>query len=316
MPQKRTKKGVLFSATSLLLLGIMPIISNSRPMTIDALSFALYLSAWQFLIALPVCLLELKFRSAGIFNATLSAAAIQRTIVIILVTGAMFGISTYAYVLSVEKAGAVSASIAMTAYPLFAILWESLFLNRKKSLTELLFTGLLLMGLYYLGTNGSWKIKGLSYWFLFALTVPLIWSIAHVILKEMLDKTPITPVQITFFRALMSTLILLIISLSVNGPDNGLSLLADTHFQSYAMAMGLVYYSELIVWFYAVKNIDVSVASSITTPWPVVTLFLAIIFLNETVRDYQMITLAVTLISVYGLIWAGKKKQSGCRPEH
>ena len=100
----------------------------------------------------------------------------------------MFGISTFSYVLSMEKAGTVSASIAIQAYPLFAILWETMFLNRKKNKAELLFTFLLIAGLYYLGTNGSWQIEGLSYWFIFALSVPLIWSVAHVILNSCAKK--------------------------------------------------------------------------------------------------------------------------------
>jgi drug/metabolite transporter (DMT)-like permease len=178
----------------------------------------------------------------------------------------MFGLSTFAYVLSMEKAGSVSAAIAIQAYPLFAILWESIFLNRKKSIGELFFTMLLIAGLYYLGTGGTWRIEGFSYWFLFALSVPFIWSVAHVIIKEVLDKTPITPAQVTFFRVSISAILLFIISILVNDLSYILSLLGNPIFQIYAAIMGFVYYLELINWFYAVRHVDVSVASSITTP--------------------------------------------------
>ncbi len=106
MNNKNFTKGVVLSLVSLLLLGIMPIISNSRPMEIDALSFALYLSIWQLIFSVPVLFLD----------------------------------------------GAVSAAIAIQAYPLFAILWESIFLNRKKSIGELFFTILLIAGLLERGT--------------------------------------------------------------------------------------------------------------------------------------------------------------------
>ncbi len=308
MIQKDIKKGITLSFISLVLLGIMPVISNSRPMAIDALSFALYLSVWQLIFAAPVFFLELKFHNQGIFNPGLPGVLKKKALSIILVTGAMFGISTYTYVLSMEKAGAVSAAIAIQAYPLFTILWESFFLNKKKSKNELFFTFLLIAGLYYLGTKGTWKIEGLSSWFLFALTVPFIWSVAHVIIKEVLEKTPITPAQVTFFRVAVSAVILFIISLSVNGLEYVIRLILNPSFQLYAAIMGLVYYLELINWFYAVRHVDVSVASSITTPWPVVTLFLAVLFLQETVKSYQIITMAVTLFSVYGLLLAGKRK--------
>ena len=310
MNKKNNTKGIILSFVSLLLLGIMPIISNSRPMEIDALSFALYLSVWQLIFSIPVLFFELKYRNQGIFNDNLSGAVKKKTISIIIVTGVMFGLSTFAYVLSMEKAGAVSAAIAIQAYPLFAILWESIFLNRKKSIGELFFTILLIAGLYYIGTGGTWRILGFSYWFLFALSVPFIWSVAHVIIKEVLDKTPITPAQVTFFRVSISAILLFIISISVNDLSYVLSLLGNPIFQIYAAIMGFVYYLELINWFYAVRHVDVSVASSITTPWPIVTMVLAILFLQETINSYQVITMIVTLISVYGLLLAGKIKIS------
>ncbi len=74
--------------------------------------------------------------------------------------------------------------------------------------------------------------------------------------------------------------------------------------------MGFVYYLELIVWFYAVRHVDVSVASSITTPWPVVTMVLAGIFLQETIVGYQVVAMAFVAISIYGLLYAGKKKRA------
>lgn len=309
MTQNNIKIGILLSFISLVLLGIMPVISNSRPMEISALNFALYLSFWQFAFATPVFWAEYKFLNRGILDAKLPKALKKKTILIILATGSLFGISTFLYVLSMEKAGTVSASIAIQAYPLFSILWETIFLNKKKSRTELLFTFILIIGLCYLGTNGTWRIEGLSIWFFLALSVPLIWSVAHVIIKEVLDKTPITPSQITFFRVLISTVIIFSISVSTNGPGQLFDLVWNPIFQIFALAMGLVYYLELINWFYAVKYVDVSVASSITTPWPVVTVFLAILFLEEPVKNYQIATLVIVCISVYGILWAGKRKR-------
>ncbi|GEM_PF-4347210 len=96
----------------------------------------------------------------------------------------------------------------------------------------------------------------------------------------------------------------------VNDLSYVLSLSYNPTFQVYAAIMGFVYYLELINWFYAVKHVDVSVASSTTTPWPVVTIVLAILFLQEAIKNYQVITMILTLISVYGLLLAGKIKIS------
>ncbi len=46
--------GITLSLICLILLGVMPIISNLRPSDTGALSFAFALSVWQVVFALPV----------------------------------------------------------------------------------------------------------------------------------------------------------------------------------------------------------------------------------------------------------------------
>lgn len=300
--------GLGYAFICLGILGVLPIISNSRPPAFEALSFAFFLSLWQLLCSLPLLFRELASPDKGIFAAHLGRRQKRRTIGIILLTGAIFGLSTFVYVLAFEKAGAVSAAIAIQAYPLFAILWESLFLGRRKTPLELCFTFLLLGALGYLATGGTWRVEGFSVWFLVALGVPFLWSVAHVIIKEVLDRTPITPAQVTFFRVLVSSIFLGLVLLATAGPGALLEDAGRPRFQVFALAMGLVYYLELIFWFYAVRSIDVSTASSITAPWPALTMVLAILFLDETVQAYQVIALLVVAASIYGLIFAGARK--------
>lgn len=299
-------KGVALSLVCLVLLGTMPIISNLRPAEIGALGFAFALSVWQVVFAAPVFALELRSGTRGIFGLDLTPRERGRMILVALFTGMLFGLSTYLYVLGVEKAGAANAAIAIQAYPLFAILWESLFLKRRKSPIELLLTATLIGSLYYLGTGGTFRMSGLSPWFLVSLGVPLLWSIAHVIIKEELSNTPVTPTQVTFFRVAISTLFLFAV-LAVLGPSDLLAGV-DAVFQVMSALMGLVYFLELIVWFYAVRHIDVSLASSITTPWPALTMALAIPLLGDTVEIYQMIALVVVVACIYGLTIMGLRK--------
>ncbi|MEM6739349.1 MAG: DMT family transporter [Pseudomonadota bacterium] len=299
-------KGIALSLISLALLGIMPIISNLRPSEIGALSFAFALSVWQVVFAAPVFGWELRRGTKGIFGIDLSRQERRRMILVALFTGALFGLSTYLYVLGVEKAGATNAAIAIQAYPLFAILWESVFLKRRKTLVELALTAVLIGALYYLGTGGTFLMSGLSPWFLISLGVPLLWSIAHVIIKEELSNTPITPAQVTFFRVAISTLFLaLVLIVAVpSGIGSGISAI----FQAMSALMGLVYFLELIVWFYAVRHIDVSLASSITTPWPALTMVLSVPFLGDVIAPFQIAALAVVVACIYGLTLASLRK--------
>jgi len=303
----KTGCGISLALVCLCILGTMPIIANSRPAEFGALSFALFLSIWQVIFGLPLLIWELCSQNKGIFSSGDEERRTARTVVVTLFTGAMFGGATYLYVLGVEKAGAVNAAIAIQAYPLFAILWETVFLRRRKTVVELVLTLALVVTLYYLGTKGSWKIEGFSVWFLVALGVPFLWSVAHVIIKEELGRTAITPAQVTFFRVAVSAVFLAVVLAFVE-PAGFWQTLGRAELQVFAAMMGLVYYVELVVWFYAVRHIDVSLASSITVPWPALTMVLAVIFLGDRIETYQLGAFIITAIVIYGLIAAGLRK--------
>lgn len=243
MAAPRTGTGIGLAIVCLGILGIMPVLSNSRPAAFGALGFAFWLSVWQ---------------------------------------------------------------------TVFAILWESLFLNRRKSRIELLLTAVLIIALYYLGTGGSWRIDGFSPWFLLALGVPFLWSVAHVIIREELGRTPVTPAEVTLLRVAVSTLFLGGV-LAITEPQQFALGLLRGDFLLFGLAMGFVYYLELIVWFYAIRHIDVSLASSITTPWPALTMVLSALLLGDRVEPYQIAAFALIAGCIYGLMIAGLRKSRGER---
>ncbi|TKJ19470.1 MAG: hypothetical protein CEE43_15030 [Promethearchaeota archaeon Loki_b32] len=225
------------------------------------------------------------------------------------ITGIIFSISTFFYVYAFETAGTVSAAIAMQTYPLFSIVMEFILFKKKKRLPELIFTLLMILGVYYLGTEGTWLISGFSPWFALALIVPFLWGIAHVIIKHTLDTSPITPNQVTFFRVLVSSIILFGISSLLSGTNNILEGLIIIEFQFFGFLMGIVYYLELINWFYAVKHVEVSLASTITTPTPIITMIFALFTLKESVEIYQIIAMVTVFVSLLGLLWSGREKK-------
>ncbi|GEO81926.1 hypothetical protein ROR02_20570 [Pararhodospirillum oryzae] len=294
-----TGKGIALSLVCLVMLGIMPILSNLRGADVGALGFAFALSAWQVVFAAPLFVWERdRGRRAGL-GFDLPRRERGRMILVALFTGTLFGLATYLYVLGIEKAGATNAAIAIQAYPLFAILWETLFLRRRKRAVELALTTVLIGSLYFLGTGGTFRMSGLSSWFLVSLGVPFLWSVAHVIIKEELRNTPITPVQITFFRVAISALFLLIILLVMM--PSGLAAGFDAFVQPMSAIMGLIYFLELIVWFHAVRHVDVSLASSMTAPWPALTMVLAVPFLGDAIAVHQVVALLIVIACVYGL---------------
>lgn len=303
------KKGIGLSFISLLLLSMLPVIANSRPSTLSALHYAFFLSVWELLFSLPWFVMELLSPNRGIFSSstTLSPSVRKKTLGIMLLTGGIFSVSTYFYIVGFEKAGTISGAIALQTYPLFSLLWETLFLKKRTRWNELVFMFLIMAGIYYIGTEGTFQIRDFSPWFFIALITPFLWSIAHVTIKQTLHNSPITPNQVTFIRVLVSSCVLGIIFVIQDGFSVLGTEFINWGFQKFALFMGLVYYLELVNWFYAVKYVPVSIASTITTPTPVFTLLLAILFLHEIPYGYQLIGMVVVFLALYGLIWAGNR---------
>lgn len=302
--------GIGLSLLCLCLLGIMPIISNGRPAGTGALVFAFWLSVWQLLFALPPLVREWRSGERGLLAEALPPSRKVRLIAVTVFTGALFGLATWLYVLGFEKAGAVNAAIALQAYPLFATVLEAVFLGRRKSLAELGCMLLVLAALYYLATGGSWRPDGLSRWFLLALAVPALWSVAHIIIREAMVNSPITTHQVTVSRLCVSLAVLLPLMLAIEGGGELIRSAFDSAFQLFAIGMGLAYYLELIFWFNAVRHINVSVASSITVPAPAVTMVFAAAVLGETITSAQLLALAVIAFGLFGLIAIGIRRRA------
>ena len=121
-------------------------------------------------------------------------------------------------------------------------------------------------------------------------------------------RTPVTPAQVTFFRVLISAVFLGLVAVVV-APSGFAATLLWSDYQLFGAVMGLVYYLELIVWFHALRHIDVSLASSITTPWPALTMVLAVVFLGERIESYQIIAFVIVAVSIYGLLVASLRKE-------
>lgn len=301
------RTGIILAFLCLVILGAMPILSNARPSGFDGLTFAIWLTFWQLLAALPLFLVEwVSARRAETVPATRHPHWL-RTSLIALATGAMFGLSTYMYVVAADKAGAVSMIIALQAYPLFAILWEALFLGKRKTPAELGCTGVILVALIYLTTGGTMRISGISWWSAFALGIPLLWSVAHILLRQILVTMPITPNQVTVSRLVISGAFLLLLQGALGEPGALGAALGDLAFQQAALVMGVAYYLELILWFHAMRHIDVSLGSSLTVPAPAVTMLISILVLGEAVRLYQVLAMCVIALGIYGLLLAGKR---------
>jgi drug/metabolite transporter (DMT)-like permease len=303
-------KGIQLSLLCLLILGILPIIATQRTNAGNAITFSFWLSFWQLAFATPVYLFQRKkAQQAEAPEKNLRRFSKIQTWALIVLTGILFSAATFAYVLGVDQIGPVTFAVAIQAYPFFALLWEALFLHRRKSIWEMTFILVIAISMVYLGTQGTWQLSSVARGFWIALIVPLLWSIAHVIIKETMNASSITPSEVILTRVLLAALLLGIACIFNQGFGGFLTSGMTFKFQMIAVLMGFAYYLELLSWFSAVKYIDVSIGASITAPAPAITVLLAVVLLKQELHGYQTVALIFVLGSVIGLIRYGRKEK-------
>ena len=299
--------GILSAFFCLGILGVLPVLASARPGGVDGLTFTVWLTIWQILSALPLYLRERTRGTRGLFETAGAGSTRAWTITVALSTGVMFGLSTYMYVVAAQKAGPVSMAIVLQAYPLMTMLAEAIFLKKRKTPAELAFTALMIAALFYLTTNGTFLIADVSWWSVFALGIPVLWTAAHLLLKtQVLNRTTLTLNQVTLSRLIVSGIFLGLLVLAIGSPGAVLAGLADFDLQRAALIMGLAYYIELIFWFQAIRNIDVSLASSIEVPAPAVTMLVALVFAGVAITLTQVLAMVAITVGMYGLLFAGR----------
>ncbi len=221
--------GVLSAFSCLGILGILPVLANARPANFDGLTFTVWLTIWQIISALPLYLRERAQGQRGLFEAAGAGRSRSWTIFVAVSTGIMFGLATYMYVVAADKAGPVSMAIVLQAYPFMTMLAEAVFLKKRKSPAELAFTALMVAALIYLTTNGTFLITDVSWWSVFALGIPLLWTVAHLMLKtQVLNRTTMTLNQVTLSRLIVSGVFLAVLCVAIGEPRQVLAGLTDS----------------------------------------------------------------------------------------
>jgi drug/metabolite transporter (DMT)-like permease len=304
LPDRRT--GIVYAILCLILLGVMPILSASRPAGADGLIFTIGLTFWQFLFALPVTAAE---AASGRARVSLRQGLRGRQGLIALVTGAIFGVSTLCYVVAAERAGPVNLVIALQSYPFIAMVLEAAVQGKRRSLAEIGWTLLMVVALVFLITGGTFRAGDLSAWTAFALVIPVMWSVAHMMLKRVMETTQVTPNQVTISRLAISGLLLVLAQMAF-GREGGLAgAFASFAFHKAALMMGLAYYLELLFWYSAMRHIDVSLGSSVTVPAPAITILVSVFLTGGTVALWQVAAMVVITLALYGLLWSGARKR-------
>ncbi|MCK5346524.1 MAG: DMT family transporter, partial [Candidatus Heimdallarchaeota archaeon] len=224
----------------------------------------------------------------------------------LLLIGIIFSGATYLYIDGLTEAGAIVGSLALKISPVYAMLLGVLFLGEKVSWKQITLTMVMLFGLYYLGTAGTFVFGSFSLGFAKLLFVPLLWGIGHALTKPLLENHTISPIQIIVVRTSIISVVIGGTTIILYGFSSIGNALMHPEYLLFSLLMGGTYFFMHISWYNSITYIDLGYASALVTPSPAITTILAVSIGLETLHGYDIIGMAVVFISLFGLIWVNK----------
>jgi len=312
MPDKKYLKGIMFALVSLFLISFQPIVAIARPKVLDVYLFAAMTCIFIALFMLPLVLLE-RLRLNQQIRSDISKSEEINLLLngwknhkrLLLYLGINFSIAQILFFLAYEYAGAINGSLAQQTMIIFGLIFGFLVNHERISKTQIFFSIVLLFGLAFAITQGSLNLLEFNIGAGLMMITVALWMLAHSITRPILDKEEITATQVVFIRNVISGTILFS-TYFLFFPLSNINLLFDPINVFFFVAIGFFYAFDVLYWYRAIQKIDVSKASIIISPMPILVAFLAYLILGEIFTIYHLIG---TLIVIGSIIIIVRKKE-------
>lgn len=289
---------------SLFLVSLQPIVAISRPRVLDVFIFAAMTCIIEATIFFPLMLIERqKIKSEIEKNPSKSDEMLsflngwKKNKRMLLYIGINFGIAQILFFAAYEFAGAINGSLAQQTTIIFALIFGFLINHEKISKTQILFSIILLFGLALATTQGNFNLLEINIGVLFMLITAMIWMLAHTFTKPILDRNESTSIQIVFIRNAISG-IFLISTYFIFFPLENINILFDPLNQLFFIMMGLLYGFDVLFWYKCLNHIEVSKASVIVSPMPILTALFAFLILGESFTIFHLIGTIIIIFSI------------------
>ena len=312
MLDKKYLKGIMFALISLFLVSFQPIVAIARPEVLDVYLFAAMTCIFIALFMLPLVLLERHKLNKQIQSDiskseenTLLLNGWKKHKKVLLYLGINFAIAQILFFAAYQLAGAINGSLAQQTMIIFGLLFGFFINHEKVSKTQILFSIVLLFGLTFAITQGSFNLLEFNIGVGLMMITAAIWMLAHAFTRPILDKEEITATQVVFIRNVISGTIL-ISTYFIFFPLSNINLLFDPINMFFFITIGFFYAFDVLYWYRAIQKIDISKASIIVSPMPILVAFFAYIILGEIFTIYHLIG---TLIVIGSIIIIVRKKE-------
>jgi drug/metabolite transporter (DMT)-like permease len=135
---------------------------------------------------------------------------------------------------------------------------------------------------------------------LIVLLITALWMFGHTMTKQLFSRNDFTPTQMVFIRNMLSGVILIITYFTFSPVD--LSVFFNPYNQFFFIIMGTVYGLGLFCWYKTLSYLDVSNATIVLSPTPIVTAIFATFILGEFFTPFHLIGAALVIFSIIIII--------------
>ncbi|MHA1669810.1 MAG: DMT family transporter [Promethearchaeota archaeon] len=304
------KRGLIYGILGDIFVGFQPIIANSRPSSLDAHIFAAMTCLIEMLIFLPLVLMEIykpfdknHYKNTNQKKLKIVLKNWKKNIWLLIFIGLIFGLNQLLFFIGYLLAGAINGSLTQKTTVFFGLIFGFLILKENISRKQIIFSITLFLGLIIAITQGSFilfnsnTITGV----LILLLITCLWMFGHAITKPIFMREEATPIQMVFLRNLLSGSIL-IFTYFLFFPISNFGLLLVPINQIYFVSMGLVYGIGLFCWYKTLSYLDVSKATMLFSPTPIITALFATLLLGESFTIFHLVGTIIVMISLIIII--------------
>jgi len=309
MENNNLRKGLINGIITVLLIGLQPVISLSRPSIIDAFTFSTITVLFMAIIFFPVFLIE-RFRLKNLAKTESNDRIISllggwkqlRNIRLFIGIGIVFSIVPVLLIVGYDLARAVNSSLALKSEVIIALLSGYIILNEKRiSKIQIFFCIILILGLFIAITRGFVELFEINLGVLIIVLAVIIFTITHAFTKSGFDRNEISPIQVVFIRNLLSGTILLL-TYFIFSPLEGLITVFSSGYLIYPFLMALDWSFSLLFWYRTLSYIQIGKAGAIMSLTPISSAFFSWIILGDEITYFHLIGISIMIVSIYMIV--------------
>ncbi|MBN2151224.1 MAG: DMT family transporter [Candidatus Lokiarchaeota archaeon] len=305
--QRVAVAGIAYSLVVLLGNGFLPVINNARPSDLEELLFTLMTVAVELAAITPFVFIEQRHDGKPMREFLGSKASWQRYWGWFVAIGAIFAVATFLLVVGLSMSDPTTGAVAMKTMPITAVIIGYYFLGERLTWRHVACIAAMLATVVFVATKGTFMLGELSVGAVLLLVPPALWSVGHAMSKKLLTSGAVSATQMIAIRTSTSGAMLLVVYVVATGGSSAWQVTDGPHLV-FMVLMGTNYAAMHYCWYKALQRIDMTIATGIGIPSPIVTALLATALLGSPIEWYHVVAMAASFAGLFGLLWQGRQE--------